>query len=210
METLWACVCASFLLGNMGWRKQSRVHTTKEIKQNLLWGLYTLRPRIQILRGSLFQKKSYKRDIMKRFSADATIFLFCPWKREKNALKNAHIWPHFFFKTALSRPYGQKLKILIGNWAPAPSVIHTLWCTQLASEMMILHFFPPLIDAFFELMKSSSTTTITYLTSSYLLRKGFDFLFSKMKSIFSEKSLISCFQKWKPITFSRKLLTSDP
>ena len=98
METLWACVCASFLLGNMGWRKQSRVHTTKEIKQNLLWGLYTLRPRIQILRGSLFQKKSYKRDIKKRFSADATIFLFCPWKREKNALKNAHIWPHYFSK----------------------------------------------------------------------------------------------------------------
>ena len=46
-----------------------------------------------------FQKKSYKRDIMKGFSADATIFLFCPWKREKNALKRwSYLAPFFFSK----------------------------------------------------------------------------------------------------------------
>ena len=60
---------------------------------------------------------------------------------KKPPSKDAHNWPQCFFKTALSCPYGQKLKIHIGNWAQAPSVISTLWCTQLASEMMILHFF---------------------------------------------------------------------
>ena len=105
-----------------------------------------------------------------------------------------------FFKTALSRPYGQKLKILIGNWAPAPSVIHTLWCTQLASEMMILHFFSSSHWRLFrvdEVIKYyyyhlpnffiSSQKRLWFLVfkdEKYLFRKVFDFLFSKMKTYY--------------------------
>ena len=48
---------------------------------------------------------------------------------KKTPFKVAHNRPNFFsnyISTALSCPYGQKLKIKIGNWAEAPSVIYTL------------------------------------------------------------------------------------
>ena len=64
---------------------------------------------------------------MQLFSADATIFKKkCTWKQPlKVGNKNNCQW--FFFLTALSCPYDRKLKIDVGNWAEAPSVISTLW-----------------------------------------------------------------------------------
>ena len=46
---------------------------------------------------------------------------------KKPPSKVAHNQPNFFFSTALSYPYGLKLKMHIVNWTEAPSVISTLW-----------------------------------------------------------------------------------
>ena len=65
---------------------------------------------------------------MPLFSADATIFKkkIAHENMKKMPSKVAHNRPQFFFRTALSCPYGQKLKIHIGNWAETPSVLSTL------------------------------------------------------------------------------------
>ena len=81
------------------------------------------------------QKKSlnfyYKRHIMQLFTADATIFKKkCFWPR-KLPSKVGHSWPKFFLSITLSCQCGQKLKIHIGNWAEAPSVISSLWLRAL-------------------------------------------------------------------------------
>ena len=47
-----------------------------------------------------------------------------PWPKYGAVHKPNIIGPKLF---ALSCPYGQKLKIHIGNWTEAPSVISTLW-----------------------------------------------------------------------------------
>ena len=63
---------------------------------------------------------------MQLFSADVTILLFAHENLKKLTPKIAHNRHNFFFSTALSCPYGFKLKIPIGNLAEAPSVISTL------------------------------------------------------------------------------------
>ena len=56
--------------------------------------------------------------------------IFLLMKTGKKLLsKAAHNRPNFF-SNALSCPYGQKLKIHIGNWAEAPSVISTYIYSQ--------------------------------------------------------------------------------
>ena len=72
---------------------------SKEIEQNLPQGLFTPTLRIQIQGGGAF------------FAHDNI---------EKLSSKVAHNRPKLFFSTALSCPYGQKLKIHIGNWAEHP------------------------------------------------------------------------------------------
>ena len=135
---------------------------------------------------------------MKGFSADATIFLFCPWKREKNALKRwSYLAPFFFSKLPWAAHRAKNWKSLSEIGLRHPLLYLLCGAHSLLVKWWFYIFFPPLIDAFFELMKSSSTTTITYLTSSYLLRKGFDFLFSKMKSIFFRKVFDFLFSKMK-------------
>ena len=66
---------------------------------------------------------------MQLFSADTTLFskrIYIYVLPLKTCSKVAYNLPNFFFSTPLSCPYRQKLKIHIGNWAEAPSVIFTL------------------------------------------------------------------------------------
>ena len=64
---------------------------------------------------------------MELLSADATLLkkIIIAHENMKNCPQKMHkIGPNFFFSTALSCPYGQKLIIHIGNWAVAPCYIY--------------------------------------------------------------------------------------
>ena len=150
---------------------------------------------------------------MKRFSADATIFLFCPWKREKTAPKVAHIRPHFFLYWAANIAKNWKSISEIGLGHP----LLYLLCVahSLLVKWWFYIFFPPLIDAFFrvdEVIKYcyyhlpnffiSSQKRLWFLVfkeENYLFRKVFDFSFSKMKTYYNftkittERQLFSYF-----------------
>ena len=72
--------------------------------------------------------KNYKSDIIQHFNVDATIFKTNAHEHIiKRAQKLLFIHNDLFTITALSCPFGQKLKIYIRNLSQTPSVIFTLW-----------------------------------------------------------------------------------
>ena len=82
------------------------------------------------LRVSL-SKKILKVILCNIFSVYASIFLTkfktCFWKKAQKFLI-VHNW--IFPFTALNCPYGQKVKIHVGNWSEAPSVLSTLFMSK--------------------------------------------------------------------------------
>ena len=118
-----------------GCKKSHSVQTTKKIEQNLSQGLSTLTCGIQILRAAYFKTKRNLKKIWKWFYAtfccgcyNTLKIFFLPmktWKNQAQKLLIIHIW--IFPLTALSYPYGRKLKIHIGIWSEAPYVLSTFW-----------------------------------------------------------------------------------